>query len=185
LPIVRELLAYAAGGQQNQLQQPVGTTIRGTLPAAEYGQGRDPFATGGLDVRGETLVAKESRPLEALQIVRPDGRIEPVSAQSAAAGWDWSFGPANLSGIYSLRRRPNGELQRFAVNVDTTESDLGQADPAELPSDLSRQDTEQHTDDIVHSQISTAGWEQSLLWVVLAMLMAESFMAWHFGRGAV
>jgi hypothetical protein len=163
LPIVRELLAFVAGGRHNQFEQPVGTPLGGTLPAAPLSE-RNP---------------------NALQIVRPDGRTDPVSLHSSAAVWEWSYDATEISGIYSLRGLPPGELQQFAVNVDTRESDLAKAEPQQLPPQLTVRDAWlQRASDGVRTHLSSASWDRSLLWIALALLFVESFMAWQFGRGA-
>jgi hypothetical protein len=80
---------------------------------------------------------------------------------------------------------PQDEVQQFAVNVDTAESDLAKADPRQLPPELPVLDTwQQQREDSIDAQLSQARWDQSLLWAALAMLFVESFLAWHFGRGA-
>jgi hypothetical protein len=163
LPIIRELLAFAAGGRHNQFEQPVGTRLGGTLPATPPSE-RNP---------------------NALQIVRPDGRTDPVSLHSSAAVWEWSYDATEISGIYSLRGLPPGELQQFAVNVDTRESDLAKAEPQQLPPQLTVRDAWlQRASDGVRTHLSSASWDRSLLWIALALLFVESFMAWQFGRGA-
>jgi hypothetical protein len=163
LPIVRELLAYASGGRQQAWQQVVGTPLGGTLPAAPLTE-LDPGA---------------------LQIVRPDGRSEPVAVQAGGASWEWSYAATDVSGIYRLRGLPEDQVQPFAVNVDTSESDLAKADPRQLPPELSLVDNRQEAGDGSQTQTSRAGWSQSLLWAALAMLLIESYLAWQFGRGAV
>ncbi len=164
LPIVREIVAFAASGRQMHWQQSVGAPLGGTLNAA-------PPATAELS---------------ALQIARPDGRVDPVSVQPATTGWEWTYGDTNASGIYALRGVPDDESRQFAVNVDTSESNLAKADPRQLPPELSVRHTWQETtDDAASGQITQAGWDQSLLWLVLALLFTESFLAWRFGRGTV
>ena len=72
--------------------------------------------------------ASRSRPAHS-NSKRPDGRTAPVSMQSTPAGPEWSYTDTNVSGIYTLRGLPQNQSQQFAVNVDTTESDLGKVDP--------------------------------------------------------
>jgi hypothetical protein len=163
LPVVRELLAYTAAGQQTELQESVGTMLGGATSAAS----------------NPVFDASD------FEIVRPDGKTEPVSVESAAGGRRWSYGPTDQSGIYTLRREPQEAMARFAVNIDTTESDLAKVNAGQLPPELLVQDTEAETSNSVGFQKSRAGWGQSLLWLALAMLIVESFLAWRFGRGVV
>jgi hypothetical protein len=162
LPLVREMLSYAMSGRQAQFQQSVGTTLGGALPSAPPAK-LDPAA---------------------LQIERPDGRMESVSLSPPAIDRQWSYGPTDVSGIHSLRGLPEGEIQQFAVNVQTAESDLAKIDAQQLPSELSLQDTVEPNRDAVLST-SQAGWERSLLWCGFVLLLVESFLAWQFGRGAL
>ena len=163
LPMVREMLAYAAGGQHDDWQQPVGTPLGGSLD----------------DIAPRSTAAN-------LQITRPDGRTSPVNVQSSPGGVHWSYTGTNLSGIYSLRGSPRNEARQFAVNVNTAESDLSKIDPQQLPPQLVVRDTWQETDDDAPSRVlSHAGWNVHLLWLALVLLFVESFLAWQFGRGAV
>ena len=113
LPLVRELLAYASGGQQTQWQQLVGAPLSGSI-----GESASPPAGS-----------------DELQMVRPDGRAASVSLRSTPAGPEWSYTDTDVSGIYTLRGLPQGRTQQFAVNVDTAEGDLAKIDPQQLPPD--------------------------------------------------
>ena len=74
-------------------------------------------------VRGRPLLA---RPLpiavgnESLEITRPDGRTTTVASDT------------DVSGIYTVRRAGSDDVTHFAVNVDTRESDLAQADARQV-----------------------------------------------------
>jgi hypothetical protein len=163
LPIVRELLSYATTGERSRWQQTVGTALAG----------RPASGTSG------ALASNHS------QITRPDGRTAAVSIESTANGPEWSYGDTNISGIYSLCGLPQGEMQQFAVNLNTAESDLTKIDAKDMPSHFEVHSTWQQTNNARAADVLTrAGWNESLLWGVLALLFAESFMAWQFGRGA-
>lgn len=165
LPVVRELLAYATGGQHDRWQQPVGT----------------PLASRGVPAAGPAAPVPT-----ALQITRPDGITAPVTLQTTPAGPEWPYNDTNISGIYSLHGLPTGQSQQFAVNVDTAESNLEKVDPQQLPSQLVVRNTWQNATNARAAEVeSQSSWNQSLLWGVLAMLFVESFMAWQFGRGAI
>jgi hypothetical protein len=170
LPIVRELLSFATAGERNQWQQLVGT------PIASWQRGVS------RDLAPDARLASNS---EALQIIRPDGRPAPVSLQTTPTGLEWHYDETNVGGIYTLRGLPQGEVQ-FAVNLDTAESDLTKIDPKDPPPQFVVRSTWQDSQQSQAGDVlARAPWNQSLLWGVLALLFAESFMAWQFGRGAV
>ncbi len=159
LPIVRELLSYAAGGHHDRWQQPVGT----------------PLASRGVPAPDPST----------LQITRPDGQTASVSVNATPTGREWSYDDTNVSGIYTLRGLPQGRSQQFAVNVDTTESDLAKADAEQLPPELTVRSTWQDAaNDRPADLLAQSSWNQSLLWGTLLLLFTESFLAWQFGRGA-
>jgi hypothetical protein len=162
LPVVRELLAYAMGGQQAQWQQLVGSPLSGSIGAGSSPAGRD----------------------SDLHMVRPGGRIAPISLRSTAVGWEWNFTDTGSSGVYTLRGLPHGATQAFAVNVDTAESDLVRVDPQQLPKVVEVRRTWQGGETGLGATPESA-WNQPILWGALALLFAESFMAWQFARGAV
>ncbi len=164
LPLIREVLAFATGGQHKQWQQLVGSPLRGTISG--------PLPLGSNEAE--------------LQISRPDGRTVAVSLQSSPAGWEWSYLDTDVSGVYSLRRLAQGQIQQFAVNPDTVESDLTQVDPTQLPQVLTVRGTWHDGANVrTATAMTQSAWSQSILWVVVALLFAELFMAWQFGRGAV
>ncbi|MCI0334760.1 MAG: VWA domain-containing protein [Planctomycetes bacterium] len=168
LPVVRELLTYATSGEHQLWQQLVGT----------------PLASRGVPAPAQPAVANVTR--AALNIKRPDGHTAPVSIQSSPTGIEWTYADTDLSGIYTLLGLPNDESQQFAINVDTRESDLRQADPQQLPPELQTLDNMKNTSDRGGSVgVSRAGWNESLLWTALALMFVESFLVWQFGRGAV
>ena len=106
---------------------------------------------------------------------------------STTAGWDWSYTDTDVSGVYSLRGLPQGRTQKFAVNVDAAEGDLAKIDPQQLPPEMKVRSTWQDVEGAhaAASVVSQSAWKESFLWVALALLFAESFMAWQFGRGAL
>ncbi len=164
LPLVRELLSYATGGQPTKWQQLVGTPLSGSI-----GDTESPPASSG-----------------ELEIARPDGRVASVTTQSTPTGAEWNYTDTDVSGVYSLRGLPQGHTQQFAVNIDTAEGDLTKVDPQQLPPELKVRNTWQDAAGGGGVQsLSQAGWNESILWGVLALLFAESFMAWQFGRGAI
>jgi hypothetical protein len=164
LPLVRELLAYASGGQQSQWQQLVGTPLSGSISDSAVSSA----ASGGL------------------QMVRPDGRTASVVVRSTPTGSEWNYLDTDASGVYTLRGLPQDRTQQFAVNVDTTEGDLAKIDPQQLPPAIKVRSTWQgETRDGSGEATAQSSWNTNILWGVLALLFAESFMAWQFGRGAI
>jgi hypothetical protein len=72
------------------------------------------------------------------------------------------------------------------VNVDTAEGDLAKINPQQLPPAIKVRSTWQGETGVATTQTTAqAGLTTSLLWGALALLFAESFMAWQFGRGAL
>jgi len=166
LPVVRELLAYATSGKQQQWQQSVGTPLAGRGDPAP-----DNPSTGG----GRRSI---------LQIERPDKRTATVAAHSTPSGDEWTYNGTSLGGIYTLHGLSGEKTRYFAVNVDSRESDLGRIDPRQLPAELRSNDAV--NDDLQPGEtagIARAGWNESLLWAALALVLIESFLAWQFGRG--
>ena len=90
-----------------------------------------------------------------------------------------------MSGVYSLRGLPQGGVQKFAVNVDAAEGDLARVDVVRLPRELKVRSTWRDAANAgaAANIVSQSAWNESLLWVVLALLFTESIMAWRFGRG--
>ena len=160
LPMIRELLAYSLSGQQTDWQRPVGATLSGSLP-------------------DELPLAAQSE----LQIVRPDGRVDPVSIHTASDDAHWSYAGTLLSGIYTLTGLPEYASRQFAVNIDTLESDLAKANASELPSEFAVRNSWQEGGSQAASVIAEATWHEQLLWGALAVMLLESFLAWQFGRG--
>lgn len=166
LPIVRELLSYAAGSRHDHWQQLVGTPL------------------ASRDLRSAEPLERPTPGATKLQMKRPDGRTSPISIQSTPTGSEWTYNDTDVSGIYSLEGLPEGQTQQFAVNVNTAESNLEKADAQQLPPELVVRSTWQDTTSAKTADLLTqSSWNQSLLWGALALLFAESLMAWHFGRG--
>jgi hypothetical protein len=163
LPIVRELLTYVSGGVESSQEQLVGSSLYGLLP------------------NSESSVAKG----QELRVMLPGGRMSAISVQPTAEGLAWTFDGTELSGIYLLHGLPNTNVKPFAVNVDSTESDLARLDTKDLPPEIViRTVTGSGVDgDGNDTQFSRAGWSGALLAAALAIMFIESFLAWQFGRG--
>ncbi|HEX5472643.1 MAG TPA: hypothetical protein VFW73_12195, partial [Lacipirellulaceae bacterium] len=164
LPVVRETLAYASSGEHANWQHLVGRPIAGVI--------------------SDSTSSRAGRP--EVKIVRPDGREAPVSLRLLSSGWEWSYPDTDISGIYSLRGLPKSGVKRVAVNVDSAESDLAKIDPHSLPQEFHvHNDQRGAASGVTIAATSQSDWSQSILWAALALLFAETFMAWRFGRGSV
>lgn len=157
LPIVRELLAYAISGKHQEWQQPVGTPLAGPV----------------VSDAGTTL-----------RILRPDGTTAPVALHDTQGEWQWSFSDTRLAGIYALAGQTQEAMQRFALNVDTRESDLTRIDARQLPQEFVVRNLLPSARDEPTALFAHATWSGRLLWLALLLLFVESFLAWRFGRGA-
>jgi hypothetical protein len=167
VPLVQELLAYCVGGQLRQRNVRAGEPLGGAIPAAA--------ADAPLTLQG------------------PDGRSRPVQTRLEGDQSAWSCADTTQSGIYTARFGPPIERsQYFAVNVDTVESDLAQLDPDQLRKEVwagipFRYQTTWPSGD----QPSLGGpaghggrLPVAMLYVVLGLLLTETFLAWRFGRHA-
>ena len=111
VPLVQEIVAWCVGGQLEQRNVVVGEPIE--APVAASG--------GAVPASVET----------------PDGRSHHVQLRAAGDFSVLSYGDTAQSGIYVVQLGPPGDRsQTFAVNVDTTESDLAALDPEELRSEV-------------------------------------------------
>jgi hypothetical protein len=157
LPVVREILAFAVGGRHEARQAIVGSPIA-LLLATNW--------TGG-----------------NLELTRPDGRKVALTASSASPDRSWRYEDTDLAGIYSLRQGEK-DVARFAVNVDTRESDLAQVDPRQLPAEIGVRSDWRSSEGIVASGVlPESAWNRSLLWLAAALVLMELCLAWLFGRG--
>jgi hypothetical protein len=161
LPIIRELLAYSTSGYHDLWQYPVGATISGTM-------------------NGSSVKVSSSA---NMKLLRPDGRMAPISTQSTPAGFEWNYTNTDISGIYALQDVQPNQSQQFAVNVDTAEGDLSKADPQNLPPKVSVRQTATASSTSTSSMLNQSAWSQWVLWAAVGLLFAESFLAWRFGRG--
>jgi hypothetical protein len=159
LPLVRELLSNAIAGNRTERQHTVGSTIGGDKYSAAIAN--------------------------SLQVKRPDGDRASPATRVTADGIVWSYSETNLSGIYTVRGVGEDPPQQFAVNVDSAESDLAKADIKRLPPEIKmRTEPSSSRDSNAVDVLAKSAWNQNLLWGVLALMLAESYLAWLFGRGA-
>ncbi|MFO0817449.1 MAG: BatA domain-containing protein [Pirellulales bacterium] len=94
----------------------------------------------------------------------------------------WSFVATASQGLYIARR--GNEEERFAVNLDTRESDLTRLDPTLLPASMRRESSATEPREQGPSAISSGrSLFRHLLMVVLGLLIGESLLAQRLGRG--
>ena len=157
VPLVQELVALAVRGQMSEHNVEVGQTL------------------------GESLEALPNR--ADVTLTNPAGERKDVRMTLDAHASRWSYGDTLESGVYHVELGvPIERDEAFAVNVDTAESDLTKIAPEELP----RQFTvhgRTNLDDIDSPSIhQRSGLHKNLLYCVLGLLFAETFLAWRFGR---
>jgi hypothetical protein len=159
VPVVREILARAVGSRIAQFNGRVGEVVGGSLP----------------------ITAVEA----PIALIAPDGEKHAVRAESDGDQARWAFPADELSGVYAAEiGPPASRAERFAVNVDTAESDLTKADPSELPARFVVQTEWQNLDARPEAQISRhSGLHLWLLYGALFLCLAEVYLAWRFGRG--
>ncbi len=158
VPLVQEILALAVRGEMNEHNVPVGALLEESLPAMA------------------------NRP--PVTVVAPDGDREEVRMTLDAQASRWSYADTAESGVYRVELGPPlAREEAFAVNVDTSESDLTRLANDELPRQFTayRRDNLDEADSPAIGQRS--GLHKLLLYGALGLLLCESFLAWRFARG--
>jgi hypothetical protein len=158
LPLVREMFHFSSAGFRREASHVVGQMASGVL-------------ADRLNTR--------------LEVRLPNGKTAELSDELSAAGNHWRFSATDAAGVY--RVAPVGSEQTvasFAVNVNPRESELTRVDAALLPGELAI-----HTgsaDEVAGNAQLAIGTRLNrvLLTVVLGLLLAETLLAWRFGRGA-
>lgn len=156
-PLVQQILKEAVRGRTPLRNATVGDMLRGHLPAG---------------TAESTVVISD-----------PTGRDLRVSAESQGTVRQWTFADTRRCGVYSVAvGGAAGDVDRFALNVDTRESQLERIDADLLPSQFQTQWSE---DAAASGHVEAAGPSQLFRYVlgaVLLLLLCESFLAWFFGR---
>ncbi len=152
-PIVQSLLFAAIGPQGADRNGIVGRPLESSLPAAGAAAG--------------------------LVLERPDGRKEQIRIATRDEAIRWSYPNTWQSGIYRTEFPSAAAANRmYAVNVDTTESDLAKLAPGELPPELivfpGLADESQRPTPALGVQ---NGIERYFLVAVLALLLLETTLA--------
>jgi hypothetical protein len=155
-PLIHEMLRFALAGRSEGRNLLVGDELGGIVPPAALS--------------------------ESVVLDFPNDQQERLPITLEASTARWSFGGAALSGEY-VARLGDG-VQRFAVNVNTRESDLSRLDPELLPGQFSREAVVSSADDEEGAvAVSGSSFFRWLLGGVLALLFVEPVLAWRFGRG--
>lgn len=163
VPIVQEILRFAVGGQFDRQNRRVGRPLEGTVP---------PVAAD-----------------EPLELFTPGGRSESIRPGLGPEESTWRFRDTWRSGIYSIGfEDPAAQTLRFAVNLDTKESDLTPLSETTLRQEVfPGVPLRYQTDWEVNRQSATRQigrrdtLSPELLWLVFGALLIETFIAWRFG----
>ncbi len=118
-----------------------------------------------------------SRPETQVTVRRPEGTEQTLSTLTAEAPGFLLFAETSESGIYQVSAAGE-EIARFAVNLDTRESDLSTIDPQELPTGIATRtasSSAQRRDDFAFAPSLLAG--------AAVCMLAELALACWLGRG--
>ena len=159
VPIVQEILALAVRGQMVEHNVEVGQML------------------------GDSLEAQANR--SAVSVTSPGGSREEVRMEMDRQSSHWSFADTGESGVYRVELgAPISREEAFAVNVDTAESDLTRIAPEDLPKEFSTH-KQSGLDEADSPAIGRrSGLHRALLYSVLGLLFAETFLAWRMGHTA-
>ncbi len=157
VPLVQEMLSLAVSGQTRERNVEVGQTLGDAV---------------------ETAAAQLP-----ISITLPDGKHEDLRLAVDAHGGRWTFNDTSQSGMYLAKiGNPVSREEAFAVNLDTAESNLTRLEPDELPKQFT---TTPHADldDASAAAVSRhSNLNKILLYTVLGLVFAETFLAWRFGH---
>ncbi|QDV28084.1 BatA domain-containing protein [Aureliella helgolandensis] len=144
----------------------------------------------GQAIRGTTRRTAEA---PQVSVQRPDGTQETLAVGQADAQGElkWRFPRTQHRGVY-LVRSGAGQEQPYAVNIDPAESALQSLNPSQLPQSarklagdapdtLARKLAVESARPLV-SAAQADRISQVLLYGLVALLIAESTLAWWFGR---
>lgn len=157
-PLIQESAAFVAANEDRDRTAEVGQSIEGLLT---------------------TALAK---PVVLLK--KPDGSEDRLAVTDDQGRTRWVVPGQSRSGAYSLHSTETGEpkLASFVVNPDTRESNLERIAVGSLPETL-RASTSTKTSATAGQFGPPKSWFRELLLGVFGLLLAESFVAWHLGRG--
>ncbi|MBN1854218.1 MAG: VWA domain-containing protein [Pirellulales bacterium] len=160
LPIVRGLLDHTIGGRRD-------------LHNVRVGQ---PF--------GEVLSGSNVVQGDKVEVTRPDGTTHVVRLRNGAGQMRWIFEETDRAGVYQAigGASPDARTQ-FAVNLDTSESDLAKVMGSDLPSQLTVHKTWMGFDEpIPISVMRPYHIHRRLIYLAILLLFLESYLGWKFGK---
>ena len=163
VPIVQEILAFAIRGRFRDRNLLVGDTL------------------------GESLLRHTSD--VPLTLHTPDGRSQSLRIGNDSEQASWSYSDTFISGNYTAELGPPlSRRQVFAVNVDPRESPLAKISPEELGTQewpgvpfFHQTGPQQASDEPVAGTGRRSGLPKGLLYMALAMLFLETYLARRFG----
>lgn len=151
-PIVQEMLKLCLSSQGSKKNLAVGQPMRDERP------------NGGVD---------------STTVTNPAGQTVRVTAEDGAVAW--RFDQTLRQGMYELKHGDDSEIELFAVNLDTGESDLASLAEERLPSQLQKKPMP-GDDPTGQTPAARKPAFRFLLGGVLALLLVESTLALAFGR---
>jgi hypothetical protein len=164
VPVVREILKYAAAGRVARRNRLVGEALDGVLP--------------------DTSAEPSGR------IRLPDGKERLLPLRHEDGYERWSYDETGRSGVYEVAF--GGEQQRwspFGVNVDTVESDLAKVTEAHLREQVwpgvafdYRTTWKASNGPSAEPTLHRSAPARWLLFGALILLLVETFLAWRFGH---
>lgn len=157
-PLVQEMLTLALSGRLQGRNELVGESLSG-------------------DVLGAT-------PETTVQVVGPSGVDDRLPLILDATGAHWTFGGATVSGPYEVNFTRPTRSQKFALNLDTTESNLERISADALPSQLTSDVQQAGEVTVPAGEGHSRSYFRELLLGVMGLAVVEVMLAWRLGRGA-
>ena len=169
-PFFESLWKVVIGGRALQRNRQVGQSLQGRWESADVPQ-------------KVNLQIPKVPPQQIELVIGPDATW--TCGETERVG-DYRLSPKGLSGPDSdapNKNQPPAAEISYAVNLDTSESDLASFAASDLPS-IWRQYAREQTDTKQTSASRLAGQSAAafLLWVVLFLLFVEIFLAWWIGN---
>jgi hypothetical protein len=156
--------------------------VQQMLKSAVRGRTQLRNATVGDSLRG---IVQPGMAEAAVIVNDPAGRNQRVPAEVSGHASQWTFTETMRSGVYTVAiGGAAGEVDRYAVNLDTHESQLERWDVELLPSPFQREAVDGMEPAAWGDSLSPSQSFRYLLAVVLMLLLCETFLAWFFGRSA-
>lgn len=142
---------------------------------------RDRTVEVGQPVEG-SIATPLAKPVVLLK--KPDGSEDRIAVTDDQGRTRWIVPGQSRSGAYHLHSTDKGEpkLASFVVNPDTRESNLERIAADSLPETLRTTPAGQPAASAAQFG-PPKSWFRELLLGVFGLLLAESFVAWHLGRG--